>query len=414
MHHRVFLFVPRTLNKTTFRSIQTITDVRKTLQNLVGAQLVFGHGNQSGSHAGLTDNITVNSTLTPRTIAESYDEAIIPFATNIKLRERYVNFDNKVRFGRILEDLDTMAVHIAYKHNAPQIIQSINVHPLAIVTAAVDRIEVAVPHMDIDRDVRLSGFTSFVGKSSMEVILTIDQDNNGTWEHVLRAYFVLAARDPRTKKSAKMNPLIGSTEEDKEIIRKGELNRQRRLTEQDKSLFKTPPDTSESSIIHDLFIKTVTPNTSIFRSRLLNQDSMWMSETTLKTMHIGHPEQRNLYNKIFGGYLMRKSFDLAWTTASLFAKQKLSTLAVDDIMFQRPVEIGSLLFLSSMVVYVEGNKIQTRIHAEVVDIHTAKRETTNVFYFIFKTKDNSQISKNVVPQTYAEAMMYLDGKRHLD
>ncbi|CAF4269628.1 unnamed protein product, partial [Adineta steineri] len=177
MHHRVFLFVPRTLNKTTFRSIQTITDVRKTLQNLVGAQLVFGHGNQSGSHAGLTDNITVNSTLTPRTIAESYDEAIIPFATNIKLRERYVNFDNKVRFGRILEDLDTMAVHIAYKHNAPQIIQSINVHPLAIVTAAVDRIEVAVPHMDIDRDVRLSGFTSFVGKSSMEVILTIDQVN---------------------------------------------------------------------------------------------------------------------------------------------------------------------------------------------------------------------------------------------
>jgi len=77
-------------------------------------------------------------------------------ASNIKLRERYVNFENKVRFGRILEDLDTMAgiyrknknlifksiflVHIAYKHNASQLIKSINVHPLAIVTAAVDRI----------------------------------------------------------------------------------------------------------------------------------------------------------------------------------------------------------------------------------------------------------------------------------
>lgn len=66
---------------------------------------------------------------------------------------------------------------------------------------------------------------------------------------------------------------------------------------------------------------------------------MWMEETTLRTMHIGHPEvnllaflfssiifflsfflkQRNLYNKIFGGYLMRKSFELAWTTAGLFA-----------------------------------------------------------------------------------------------
>jgi acyl-coenzyme A thioesterase 9 len=71
-------------------------------------------------------------------------------------------------------------------------------------------------------------------------------------------------------------------------------------------------------------------------------------------------------------------------------------------MFQRPVEIGSLLFLSSMVVYVGGNKIQTRVHAEVVDMHTAKRETTNIFYFIFTTKDNNaQPLPNVVPKTYA-------------
>jgi hypothetical protein len=78
-------------------------------------------------------------------------------ATNVRLRERYVNFENKVRFGRILEDLDTMAgkfkhifvkkkmfdiplVHIAYKHNSTQLIKEINTHPLAIVTAAVDRI----------------------------------------------------------------------------------------------------------------------------------------------------------------------------------------------------------------------------------------------------------------------------------
>jgi acyl-coenzyme A thioesterase 9 len=84
----------------------------------------------------------------------------------------------------------------------------------------------------------------------------------------------------------------------------------------------------------------------------------------------------------------------------------LSTLAVDDIMFQRPVEIGSLLFLSALVVYVEGNKIQTRVHAEVVDIHSAKRETTNVFYFIFKAKDNpTEPLTNVVPKTYAGRFM---------
>jgi len=391
-----------------------MTEVRKSLENLVGAQIVFGHGNQSGSHAQLTDKIVVDTNLSQRTIAESYDEAIIPFATDIKLRERYVNFENKVRFGRILEDLDTMAVHIAYKHNSPQLIKSINVHPLAIVTAAVDRIEVAIPHMDMSRNVRLSGYASNVGKSSMEVTLKIDQDNNGTWEHVLHALFVMVARDPRTKKSARMNPLIATNEEDKAIIQKGDLNRQRRLTEQDKSLFKIPPSAAESSIVHDLFLKTISADMSIFRTRILGENSMWMDDTIIRTMHICHPEQRNLYNKIFGGYLMRKSFELAWTTASLFAKQSLSTLAVDDIMFQRPVEIGSLLFLTASVIYVEGNRIQTRVNAQVVDIHTTKRETTNIFYFIFKTQDSTKPLTNVVPKTYAEAMMYLDGKRHLD
>ena len=39
----------------------------------------------------------------------------------------------------------------------------------------MDRIEVANPNMIIDRDVRLSGFASFVGRSSMEVTLKIDQ-----------------------------------------------------------------------------------------------------------------------------------------------------------------------------------------------------------------------------------------------
>jgi hypothetical protein len=33
---------------------------------------------------------------------------------------------------------------------------------------------------------------------------------------------VLAARDPRTKKSASMNPLEGTSEEDLAIIKKGE------------------------------------------------------------------------------------------------------------------------------------------------------------------------------------------------
>jgi len=84
-------------------------------------------------------------------------------------------------------------------------------------------------------------------------------------------------------RSARMNPLIATNEEDKAIIQKGDcrfyfkkkiiktnirfrllVNRQRRLTEQDKSLFKIPPSAAESSIVHDLFLKTISAEYVLF------------------------------------------------------------------------------------------------------------------------------------------------------
>ncbi|CAF0935146.1 unnamed protein product [Didymodactylos carnosus] len=425
--------------KTTYRYIQTMADgidlttciikdhfmtivylVRSGLQKLVGAQLVYGYGNQGASHSNLpSTDASQKSNLIQRMIKDSFDEAIIPLGSDVVLRERYVNFHNKVRFGRMLEDLDTIAVHIGYKHNEPQLMTSSGgteaYHPLAIVTAAVDRIEVDVAHMDIDRDIRLSGFASYVGKSSMEVKLKIDQNHDGQWKHVLHALFVLAARDPKTKNSAPMNPLIASNDEEKKIIDQGRINRDRRLTESAKSLFKMAPDPTESSLVHELFLKTITPNTSIFRTNPLPENSIWMEDTHLQNVLICHPE--NGYDHFLNNSKTKRDRDLraniGYRPRSTLCKQPIGILAVDDIMFQKPVEIGSLLFLSSMVVYVTDSRIQTRVHAEVVDSETGNRQTTNVFYFVFSTTDHKQLP-SVVPKSYAEAIMYIDGKRHID
>lgn len=42
-------------------------------------------------------------------IFDSYAEAIIPLGDQPELRNKYANFQKTVRFGRLLEDLDTMA-----------------------------------------------------------------------------------------------------------------------------------------------------------------------------------------------------------------------------------------------------------------------------------------------------------------
>ena len=80
-------------------------------------------------------------------------------------------------------------------------------------------------------------------------------------------------------------------------------------------------------------------------------------------------------------------------------------------------QIGSLLFLTSQIVYTESNQMQVRVHAETVDpLNPNNREISNDFYFIFTSPisgGNSESLPRVVPKTYAESMMYIDGMRHM-
>jgi len=109
---------------------------------------------------------------------------------------------------------------------------------------------------------------------------------------------------------------------------------------------------------------------------------------------------------------MRKAYELAWANVFIHCKTPPKISVVDDISFKRPVLIGSLLLISSQIVYVDANFIQVKVHAETMDPMTKKREITNDFYFKFVVPETVSVPL-VVPKTYGEYMMYIDGKRHM-
>lgn len=134
-----------------------------------------------------------------------------------------------------------------------------------------------------------------------------------------------------------------------------------------------------------------------------------MEDTKLKSLDICHPQERNVFNRIFGGFLMRKAYELAWATACSFGGSRPYVVTVDDIMFQKPVEVGSLLFLSSQVCFTQDNYIQVRVHSEVSSLDSREHMTTNVFHFTFMSEKEVPL---IFPKTYGESMLYLDGQRH--
>ncbi|XP_024148472.1 acyl-coenzyme A thioesterase 9, mitochondrial isoform X2 [Oryzias melastigma] len=388
----------------------TMADVRDKLREIVGASTNWSdHQQAMAERASLSSMLAKSqSNLPGKTMKDSRQEVHLPLGSEPQLREKYLTFHNTVRFGRILEDLDSLAVLISYSHTYnPALKRS----PLSIVTALVDKIDMRQHIIYPDCDIKFTGHVSWVGKTSIEAKMHMSQFMNGAYAPILDATFVMVARDPQNKRAAFVNPLIPEGPEEEKLLQEGEANKVRRVELSTASLLKVAPTDEERKIVHSLFLNTLDTNTVSFRSRLLPPNSVWMEDAKLKGLEICHPQERNIFNRIFGGFLMRKAYELGWANACSYAGRRPTLVAVDDILFQKPVEIGSLLLLSSQVCYTQDQYIQVRVHSEVFDPLTRQHSTTNIFHYTFASDADVP---NIVPKTYGESMLYLDGKRHLN
>lgn len=394
-------------------NITSIHDVRMGLQKLVAFDPNFG---DSSAQKAQTQSITSQNVLKKHNMLDSYAEAIIPLGERPELRNKYANFKKGVRFGRLLEDLDTMAVHISYLHNKSQSvdINGSKVSPIVIVTGSVDQIKTNANEMSMNKNIKMSGFTSWVGRTSCEVTMKLEQElvNEGEWVSLLEAKFLMVARNINNKGPGIMNPLEITNEKEKAIFDSGYQNKLTKIKESKESLAIQPPNVSESLAIHEMFKKTIDLKSGSLKVRHKPENTVWMEDAQLKNVIICHPEQRNLYNKIFGGFLMRQGYELAWANACLYSKTKPMIKVVDDISFKKPVLIGSLLFLNSQIVCTDENHMLIKVLAQSVNPLTNESEITNDFYFKFAVPEGV-ILPQVFPKTYSEYMLNIDGQRHM-
>lgn len=73
-------------------------------------------------------------------------------------------------------------------------------------------------------DIRLSGHVSWIGTSSVECVVWLEQKSNNKYELLTRALFLMASRNATNTKSLIINPLIPNTDEEKLIYDGGECN----------------------------------------------------------------------------------------------------------------------------------------------------------------------------------------------
>lgn len=353
------------------------------------------------------------SELLTKTPSQSRTSIRYNFSSDYILREQYRDPWNEVRIGKLLEDLDALAGTISVKHCSD--VDS-TTRPLLLVTASVDKIVLKKP-ISVDIDLKIVGSVIWVGRSSIEIQLEVIQftkgDSVGTDSVALTANFIFVARDSKTGKAAPVNRLSPETEHEKFLFEEAEARSKLRKR---KTVDKRELENGEVNRLEALLAEG-----RIFcdMPALADRDSILLRDTHLENALICQPQQRNIHGRIFGGFLMHRAFELAFSTAYAFAGLVPCFLEVDHVDFLRPVDVGDFLRLKSCILYTElENPDQPLINVEVVAHVTRPEirssEVSNTFYFTFTVRPEAKATKNgfkirnVVPATEEEARRILE------
>tara|TARA_B110000091_G_C13771356_1_gene456848 strand:- start:190 stop:1545 length:1356 start_codon:yes stop_codon:yes gene_type:complete len=335
------------------------------------------------------------------------------FSQDNTLKDIYRNPWGFVRHGLLLEDLDALAGNTAAMHCSDG--DDSTEGPM-LVTASVDNVKMQ-NRLDMDNNLTLVGSVAWVGNSSMLIQMVLSDDT--TKKTLMKAGFTFVARDRvDPSKSAKINRLAPETSEEMATYDALQaLNDERKVRRKD-VVARDEAVKITNQTIKDL-INQAQP--LITMPALVTEDVMLMAQTRVENSLICQPQQRNMADRIFGGFLMRRAFELAFSACYLHGGSRPHFLELERVEFITPVDIGDLLRLVAHVTFAEMEP-STIVHVEVVAsvVNPEEREatTSNLFNFTFALNlhlepKHNQTMKRVMPGTESEARRYLIAKEYV-
>lgn len=328
--------------------------------------------------------------------ADTSITSVLPFTADADVRRRFMVLHESVpgnlRFGLTLEVLDKLAEETALAYVR-------RFEPRArVVTAAIDSIRVRHP-ADVTRDLRFLARINYVGRTSLEVGIRVEQEGDPP-RHIASCYFTMVAR--LGEKSLAIPPLdYVDAMETRRYERAIERRERVKAVERDAL---EPPSREEFEMLQALHRDQEAPGFTGLLARNLVASS-WERV---------YPEQENVPQKIFGGYLIHRAYQLASIHAEEIATHRVVVAAVNRINFMLPVRIGDTLHFTSRIVYTGATSIAVEAKIERIDRRKSARDMTNdcAFTFVHVDRDlNPQPVPKIFPTTYDEDARYLAAHR---
>eukprot|EP00472_Partenskyella_glossopodia_P004298 CAMPEP_0197539240 /NCGR_PEP_ID=MMETSP1318-20131121/62099_1 /TAXON_ID=552666 /ORGANISM="Partenskyella glossopodia, Strain RCC365" /LENGTH=410 /DNA_ID=CAMNT_0043097905 /DNA_START=405 /DNA_END=1637 /DNA_ORIENTATION=- len=288
---------------------------------------------------------------------------------------------------------------------------------------------------DIYKDVYLRVYITNVGTKSIEVRTDAIQPSADHPDGEILVNFchtTMVALDKKTHKTANAYPLVEDPNDELEKARKVlaqkhklELIQRRENSMMLKDKMSSPPTKREMESVHELHRKL----TEMRRNPQVKEVEMVREHTHICSRRI-FPQYRNVHGKLFGGFVMIESYDLACFAAKYFMGIEPVAVGLDEAVFNMPISIGDMVLFTARVVHSSRKAIRVNVsvellHPKAIGPDRIKEriygsdgrvigKKTNRLVFIFIAEPGKQLLREVAPNTYEEVLMHVDALRRYE
>ena len=113
-----------------------------------------------------------------------------------------------------------------------------------------------------------------------------------------------------------------------------------------------------------------------------------VSASRVTLSQLMHLEHANLLGNVHGGWIMKLVDEAAALACMRHAQRKVVTVAIDSMVFRKPIKIGDLIVLNAEVTYVGRTSMEAEVQVLAENPITGEQTHTNTAYLVYVALDD--------------------------
>ncbi len=108
-----------------------------------------------------------------------------------------------------------------------------------------------------------------------------------------------------------------------------------------------------------------------------------VSASRISLAQLSQPENANNLGNVHGGWIMKLVDEAGALACMRHAQRPVVTVAIDSMVFRKPIRIGDLVLITAEVSYAGHTSLEAEVRVQTENPITGERIETNTAYLVY-------------------------------